>query len=793
MIEPSPVDALAETGIAYDDLLAASDPRLRRERGIYSTPAELVGAQCRLVARLLDERLGRPLAFADEGVLTLDPGAGTGAYALAALAEGLRRVRRVLGAGAVPERAAAAARNLRGYEILPGACVVARRRLLAAVRAYGGELPAGGARIEAVDVLARPPDAADEAAPVLVCLGNPPYHRQHLGSSAGGRARKGGWVRFGLDGERPILEDFLAPARQAGLGVHLKNLYNDYVYFWRWALWRALECRSGPAIVSLVTASSYLRGPAFVGMRRAMRAGFDELWLLDLGGDGRGARRSENVFPVRTPVAIAFGVRRAEAHPGEPARVRYARLAGSREAKLAALGRIERFEELDWRDCAEGWAAPFLPVRPPSAFDRSSAPGRPRSARSRNAAAIDHEAWPRLAELFPRQSSGVQLKRTWPVGETEEVLERRWRALVSAPLAQRAALFGESRDRKVDRDVPPLPEAEPASAPGRRLPALAALDAGAAPPPVVRYGYRSFDRRWLLLDPRLGDYLRPRLWRAHSERQLYLTSLLTKPLGPGPAATVTAQVPDLDHFSNRGGRDVVPLWLDAAATEPNVAPGLLDRLADSYGVAVTPEDLFAYAYALLASPAYARRFADELAELADLGPRLPLTRDARLFQSAAGLGRGLVFLHTRGERFGSPGGRPGGTPGEVPPVRARYRRPIPRSPGALPEGFSYDRKRRALRVGAGEIAPVAPEVWAFSVSGFRVVRSWLAHRVNRRAGRRSSPLDAIRPERWMEETSAELLGLLRLLAATVALFPALERSLDEILAGPSLTAPGRAR
>jgi hypothetical protein len=781
MIERSPVDALAGTGIACDGLLAASDPRLRRERGVYSTPDELVGAQCRLVAQLLDERLGRLLAFADDGVLTLDPGAGTGAYALVALAEGLRRVRQVLGAGAVPERAAAAAGNLRGYEILPGPCAVARRRLLAAVRAHGGELPAGGAPIEAVDVLARPPDAVDEAAPVLVCLGNPPYHRQQLGPERAGGERKGGWVRFGHDGERPILEDFLAPAREAGLGVHLKNLYNDYVYFWRWALWRALERRSGPAIVALVTASSYLRGPAFAGMRRAMRAGFDELWLIDLGGDRRGAETGGNVFAVRTPVAIAVGLRRDEPRPAEPARVRYARIAGSREEKLAELGRIERFEDVAWRDCPDGWTAPFLPL---GSRSDAACPTGPRLG-------IGYPAWPRLTDLFPWQSSGVQLKRTWPVGESDEVLERRWRTLVGAPRSERAALFRESRDRKVDRGYPCLPGAatalpgggsiswsEHSPAPNGRLPPLAALEAGAAPPPVVRYGWRSFDRRRLLLDPRLGDTLRPALWRAHSERQVYLTSLLTKPLGPGPAATVTAFVPDLDHFSNRGGRDVVPLWKDAAASAPNVAPGLLDRLADAYGFPVAPEDLFAYAYALLASPAYARRFAEELAELADLGPRLPLTRDGRLFRRAAGLGRRLVFLHTWGERFPAAGERPG----EIQPGRARCVRPIPGSPGRFPETFSYDAGRETLRVGDGEIAPVEPEVWSFAVSGFRVVRSWLAHRMKAGAGRRSSPLDALRPERWTDETTGELLRLFSLLEATVDLFPALAGTLDDAAA-----------
>jgi hypothetical protein len=249
---------------------------------------------------------------------------------------------------------------------------------------------------------------------------------------------------------------------------------------------------------------------------------------------------------------------------------------------------------------------------------------------------------------------------------------------------------------------------------------------------------------------------------------------------------VFAHVPDLDCFSNRGGRDVVPLWQDAAATEPNVAPGLLDRLAEAYGVAVPPEDLFAYAYALLASPVYARRFAEELAEP---GPRLPLTRNGRLFHRAAGLGRRLVCLHTWGERF-LPEGE---GPGEIPPGRARCVRPIPGSPDRFPETCSYDAGRETLRVGDGAIAPVAPEVWSFTVSGFRVVRSWLAYRMKDGAGRRSSPLDAIRPARWTEETTDELLRLLSLLEATVGLFPALEGTLDEVAASASLTAPGPGR
>ena len=130
---------------------------------------------------------------------------------------------------------------------------------------------------------------------ILVCVGNPPYSRQQIEEDDKATHRKGGWVRFGdqieggapqeEQGERAILRDFTDPAAEAGAGVHIKNLYNDYVYFWRWALWRLFEQQECGGIVSFITASSYLAGPGFIGMREAMRRTFDELWIIDLCGD----------------------------------------------------------------------------------------------------------------------------------------------------------------------------------------------------------------------------------------------------------------------------------------------------------------------------------------------------------------------------------------------------------------------------------------------------------------------------------------------------------------------------
>jgi len=56
------------------------------------------------------------------------------------------------------------------------------------------------------------------------------------------------------------------------------------------------------------------------------------------------------------------------------------------------------------------------------------------------------------------------------------------------------------------------------------------------------------------------------------------------------------------------------------------------------------------------------------------------------------------------------------------------------------------------------------------------------------AGRRSSPLDEIRPEVWPEAFTQELLELLWVVERSVALEPALDVSLDAIVSGPTIPA-----
>jgi hypothetical protein len=362
----------------------------------------------------------------------------------------------------------------------------------------------------------------------------------------------------------------------------------------------------------------------------------------------------------------------------------------------------------------------------------------------------------------------MQFKRRWPIGENQQVLVERWRQFLKLGKKQRADAFSESRDRKIIRTYSN-------SLPGSDLPCLADLSADAKAPIIMACAYRSFDRQFVLLDTRLGDFLRPDLVAAHGERQIYLTSLFDVQIGIGPSAFVSECIPDMNAFNNRACM-TIPLYRNFSATEANVTNDFLSVISKILKQTVMPEDLFAYCYAILAHPSYVETFWEELSTP---GPRIPITKKTALFGKVVEMGRKLIWLHTFGNRMVPKGKRAG----EVPQGKARCLKGIPQTEAAYPEGFSYSAASKEIQFGAGRFGPVAPEVWEFEVSGLKVVQSWLAYRRRSGAGRRSSLLDQIRPTIWTAQLNDQFLELLWVLEHTVAFHRDLQHLLEKIVKG----------
>jgi hypothetical protein len=383
--------------------------------------------------------------------------------------------------------------------------------------------------------------------------------------------------------------------------------------------------------------------------------------------------------------------------------------------------------------------------------------------------------------------------RTWVIAPDVESLERRWQKLVHAPADRKEDLFhphlrnGQPGDKHSKRIVP-----NALTGYERQRKSIADEKGPCLPP--ARYGFRSFDRQWIIPDNRLINQPNPELWKSRSNEQIYLTALSRTSPSSGPALTFTALVPDLDHYKGSFGGRVFPLWRDQNASVPNVPPKLLAFLALKYGMKVTAEDLVAYIAAAAAHPAFTARFQEDLSTP---GLRIPITSDRDIFAQTSDLGRTIVWLHTFGERLTDPQkGRP-----VQPPRLPTARMPripaagaIPQEPAAMPDSIGYDASKKRLLVGQGYVENVEPGVWQYEVSGKQVLLQWSSYRKANRERpiigdrRTPSPLGDIQPDHWLAEYTTELINLLNVLGRLVDLEPAQAALLERICTGPTISA-----
>ncbi len=766
----------------YEDFLAAYDPEMKIQVGAFYTPQAAVSHMVGMVDAVLKERLGLALGAADPttwGELTarlglqlpgvidptsvfvsmLDPATGTGTY----LVEWIRRARasfvEVNGVAEWPKHARdVVLPSLHALELMLAPYAIAH--LKTALELHEADIEGADLAIYLADTLQRGGSGqlSIEADPISVegeradhvkrtvrstiAIGNPPYDRvaQDDGS--------GGWITDRSGGRSPF-DDILDPAREHTVFSHHASLYNKFVYFWRWTLWKVFEDRPGlPGVISLITPSSWLAGPGFLGLRKLVREVADEVWVTDLGGDNRGARKEPNIFDIETPVAIVTIGRFGAGNLSTPATAWYRRVTGTREEKLAWLAGAHASAKGDWVELPCAWHVPLEPL-------------------------VGSAAWPlfpALTDLFPWQQPGCKFGRTWPIAPSARTLDERWERFVgvSDPEVRSAHFVPSSSGRTIFTKVAGLKR-------------LVDEPARGSSQPLVRYGYRSFDRQWAFQDPRMAKTESPSLWASISRKQIFLASRPTRQMGKGQGVTASTCIPDLHVFTGSyGGKDIIPLYRDNHGTA-NADPKLLAVVGSALGLddPITVEELLAYVYAVMAGSDYTERFADELTVP---GPRVPLAAYLDTFAGVVEVGRELLWLHTYGERFAEGRGSL-----LVPSIVVEGELTLPEKPSDI----KYDAAKRSVKVGSGAVTGVTPEVWAFEVSGMQVVRKWLGYRTAKGSGRAassSSPLDYIRPTEWLDEWTTELQELLSVLQRTIDLQPSGVELLDRILAGPLIVA-----
>ena len=391
----------------YEPFLEAFDPDLRKQLGVWYTPAEVVGYMVARVDRALRDDLGIPEGLAAENVYVRDPCCGTGAY----LAEVLRRIAvnlegQGLGALAGARVKQAAIERVFGFEIMPAPFVIAHLQVGLAMQGLDASLAEDGTERAGVFLtnaltgweprttkplpfpeLEEERDRAERVkqdTPVLVILGNPPYN---------------GFAGMAVDEERELSEAYRSTKRvRRPEGQGLNDLY---VRFFRMAERRIAE-KTGQGVVCFISNYSWLDGLSFTGMRERYLEAYDAVRIDCLNGD---KYKTGKVAPDGSPdpsifstegdpvgiqvgTAIATLVRKAEHTPADTVEFRH--LWGqSKPVNLTATAEAEP-------DALYEGIEPVLPLGLPFV---------------RTAVSADWFDWPTLPDLFPVSFPGVQTKR----------------------------------------------------------------------------------------------------------------------------------------------------------------------------------------------------------------------------------------------------------------------------------------------------------------------------------------------------------------------------------------------
>lgn len=396
----------------YEPFLAAFDPALRKDLGVWYTPPEIVRYMVNRVDTALRCELGVQEGLADPRVCVLDPCCGTGSFLIETLDLIFERLKQQGGdALAGQDLKQAALSRVCGFEIMPAPFVIAHWQIGLLLSKAGAPLTAGDERaaVYLTNALTgwQPPqgpkqrfmlpelepdrDAAErvkQEAPILVIIGNPPYNA--------------------FAGTSPAEEEGLVEPYKEGLrsewGIRKHNLNELYVRFLRVAERRIVEGTSR-GIVCFISSYSYLNDPSFVVVRQHLLQGFNSIWIDSLNGDSRetGKRTptgasdpsvfstSLNPNGIKLGTAVGLFVRRgAEAECQTTVRYRELWGTGKRDALYGSLANPEL-------EATYNLAAPTRTNR--------------LSFRVHSFAA-DYSAWPTIRELADADPfSGVQEMR----------------------------------------------------------------------------------------------------------------------------------------------------------------------------------------------------------------------------------------------------------------------------------------------------------------------------------------------------------------------------------------------
>ena len=688
----------------YETFLAEYNPQERERRGVYYTAYPVVSYIVRSLNIILKERFGRQDGFATQSVTVLDPAGGTLTFPAEAARLAVEEFVSKYGEGSkgkfIEDHIL---KHFFAFELMMAPYAAGHLKMGYLLEELGHKL-SGDERFQfyltntlemeelaqtSLPGMASLSEESHLAAkvkkerPILVILGNPPY--------SGHSANKGDWIKDQINTYKTV----------DGKPLGEKNpkwLQDDYVKFIRFAQWKIDQI--GEGVLGFITNHSYLDNPTFRGMRQSLMNSFDEIYLLDLHGNSLKKEKTpdgskdENVFDIQQGVAIALFVKRKQSANSKI--LMHSERWGTREQKYEWLTKYD-LKKTEWSE-----------VKPASPFYLFV----PRDERLNKR----FQSYPNIPAIFPVNSVGIVTARDHlTIHWTSQQV---WTTVLNfvsldPDIARQAYQLGDdARDWKVKLAQEDLKKSGPTK--GNIVPIL----------------YRPFDTRFTYYTGNSkGFHCMPRgeVMRHMLQPNLGFVSVRQVPSGSWQHILAVDLVSDDCYVSNKTRERgyLYPLYLhpdsekhdlfslnEAGQRVANLAPKLVEALKSTFKKEPSPEQIFRYIYALLYSNAYRKKYAEFLKT--DF-PRVPFTKDRKLFYKLAEKGEELVELHLLKSK--------------------RLIKPISKceGPGDLRvEKVTYDQKKARVHINPEKwFTGIPPEVWEYHIGGYQVSEKWLKDRKGR--------------------------------------------------------------
>ncbi len=628
----------------YERFFKTALPKTADAFGIVYTPIPVVDFILRATNQALQRHFDASIT--DEGVMVLDPFAGTGTFTVRLLQSGLIKPEDLL---------RKYTSELHANEIVLLAYYIAAINIEAAYHQTAGQdgrdyVPFDGIVLTDTFQLAELPSSLDadlfpennerlkrqRALDIRVIIGNPPYS---VGQTNENDANK--------NQVYPALDTRIEQTYAQGVSGLRKSLYDSYIRAIRWASDRIGD----EGVIGFVSNGGYIDSASAAGLRLSLADEFSDIYCYNLRGNQRTAgelsrKEGGKIFGSgsRSTVAILILVKTAE-HAGT-SRIHYRNIGDylTREQKLALVDQGD-LDTIDWQAITPNASGDWINQR--NDIFRTFTPI---GYNSRKVAATQ-------VPVFESYSYGLVTNRdAWAYNFSSAKLEENIARLISTYNCERERIRDLSGGGSIDNDPTRISWTRSLK---KQLELGKPLDHSTGQ--ITVSAYRPFCKERLYFDPRLNEmvYRIPEYFRVGGGPNYGI--LLTAPSSHFDfCAIATDCLPNmhlldtgqffprwsyeaLDQSREEGGQGTLDTDLgdviDGYRRVDNITDVIFAEYRATYGPDVSKDDVFYYVYGLLHSPEYRDDFA---ADLKKMLPRIPKVAGFKEFSTA---GRALADLH----------------------------------------------------------------------------------------------------------------------------------------------------